>query len=147
MTHVFENPDPRFFRLKVGSSVSFKTIPQWFVMVEAQSRANHREMRERLRKVANLQPGFGVVFFAEKAEIVTQCEQTVKQGVRFCDSTLQLVHVGEPKTAREKDPFPSRQTIRAALGSVAQHQTVRNQFALNGGDRSSNARIINWQEP
>jgi hypothetical protein len=30
-------------------------------------------MRERLRKVANLQPGFGVVFFAEKAEIVTQC--------------------------------------------------------------------------
>jgi hypothetical protein len=36
-------------------------------------------MRKRLRKVADLQPGFGVIFFAEKTEIVTQFEQTVKR--------------------------------------------------------------------
>jgi len=81
-------------------------------------------MRKRLRKVANLPPGFSVIFFAEKAEIVTQCEQTVKQSVCFCDSTLHLVRVGEPKTAREKDPFSGRQPIRAAFGSVAQHQPI-----------------------
>src|SRR4029077_10013960 len=73
-------------------------------------------MRKRLRKVANLQPGFSVIFFTKKAEIVTQCEQTVKQSVCFCDSTLHLVRVGEPKTAREKDPFSGRQPIRAAFG-------------------------------
>jgi len=47
-------------------------------------------MRKRLRKVANLQPGFGVIFFTEEAEIVPQCEQTVKQGVCFRDSTLHV---------------------------------------------------------
>lgn len=65
------------------SSGSCNTIPQRFVIVEAQSRTNHREMRKRLRKVTNLRPGLGVIFFAEKTEIVTQCKQTVKQGVCF----------------------------------------------------------------
>jgi hypothetical protein len=35
-------------------------------------------MRKRLRKVTDLQPGTGVIFFAEKAEIVTKCEKMVK---------------------------------------------------------------------
>ena len=88
--------------------------------METQGCTNHREMRKRLRKVTNLQPGFGIIFFAEETDIVTQCEQTVKQGVCFCDTTLHLVHVDEPETAREKNPFSGRQPIRAAfrLGSA-----------------------------
>src|SRR6476620_4102026 len=65
----------RAHSLKRRSSGSFNTIPQRLVIVEAQGRTNQREMRKRLRKVANLQLGFGVIFFTEEAKIVPQCEQ------------------------------------------------------------------------
>jgi hypothetical protein len=75
---VRDKTGPHFFRNSVRSSVSLKSISQGFVPVEAYSRPDHREMRKRLGEVANLQPSFRVIFFSEKAEIVSQCEQTVK---------------------------------------------------------------------
>src|ERR1700722_10203662 len=72
-------------------------LPQRLVMMQAERGMNQREMRKRLRKIADLQPGPGVIFLAEKTEIVAQREQTVQQGVCFRDPTLQLVDVGEPK--------------------------------------------------
>src|ERR1700722_2395182 len=99
-------------------------LPQGLVMMQAERGMNQREMRKRLGEVADLQPGPGVIFLAEKAEIVTQRQQTVQQGRRLRDATLQLVDVGEPEAAREKDPFAGRQAIRSAFRSVPQHQTV-----------------------
>ena len=65
------------------------------------------QMRERLRKVANLQPGFGVVFFAAKAEIVTQCEQTVQARRSLLRFDLAVDTSASQKLHARKTPSPA----------------------------------------
>jgi hypothetical protein len=49
-------------------------------IVQAQGRPDEGEMRERLRKIAELPPCLRIVFFREQADIVAPREQALEQG-------------------------------------------------------------------
>ena len=55
---------------------------------------------------------------------------------------------GQPERARKKHSFPPGQSIHAFFfGSIAKHETVSHQFALDRFDRPAHSPVGKWQEP
>src|SRR5215470_4230289 len=109
---------------------------------QAQGRSDERKMRECLREIAKLPLRLRIVFLGEQADIVAQREQTLEQGRCFGVAMLQLVIVGQPKTAGQKNTFPGRQTIDVVLGSITQHEAVDHELPLDRRDRATHPWII-----
>ena len=83
-----------------------------------------------------------------KSHIVPKGQEPFEEGARVVDSPEQRVCVAEPKAAREKCSFASRQTvdILARTRRVAVHEREAHQLLLDRRDRSTNARIIGGKE-
>src|SRR5215510_9249468 len=93
-------------------------------IVQAQGRSDECKMGECLREVAELPPRPRIVFLCQQTDIVAQREQALEQGTCFNIAMLQLVIVGQPKAARQKNTFAGRQAIDVSLRSITQHKTV-----------------------
>src|SRR5215471_16289557 len=115
-------------------------------IVQAHGGTDESEMRECLREVAELPPGTRIVFFREQPHIVAQREQALEQRECFGLAVLQLVNVGKPEAAREKDTLSRRQAINVRPGSIAQHQAVDHELLLDGRDGAAHAWIVHRQE-
>src|SRR5271163_1295143 len=63
---------------------------------------DEREMRERLRKIADQALEVRIVFFAQQADIVAQPDQPSEQLFSFAEALLQYVDVDQPETAGEE---------------------------------------------
>src|SRR5438093_13644001 len=78
---------------------------------EDERRLDQREVRERLRKVAELAPGDGVVLLGEEADVVAQVEQTLEELARFLVAPLERQHGGEPERTRKEDAFAAGEAV------------------------------------
>jgi hypothetical protein len=99
-------------------------------------------MRECLREIAELPPRIRIVFFGEQADIVAKREQALEQGACFGVAVLQLVIIGKPEAAREKDAFSRRQAINVRPGSITQHKAVDHELPLDCRDLRSERKCF-----
>src|SRR3546814_15140880 len=63
---------------------------------------DQRQMRKRLREIAELAPVHRVVFLGQQADVIAQAQQPFEQSAGFRVPAEQDVIVGEPETAGEK---------------------------------------------
>src|SRR5438093_4385009 len=80
-------------------------------LAEDERRLDQREVRERLRKVAELAPGDGVVLLGEEADVVAQVEQTLEELAGFLVAPLERQHGGEPERTRKEDAFAAGEAV------------------------------------
>src|SRR5215212_3179330 len=115
---------------------------------EGERGLDERQVRERLRKVAELHLGPRILFFAQKAEIVTQSEQAIEQRLRFVQPALHGEDFDQPERASQEDTFTRRQPIDMLLllASVAKQETVDTQLASDRLDGRDESRIVRRQE-
>src|SRR6476660_9653808 len=72
---------------------------------------DERDVRERLRKVADEALLHDVVLLRQQSQIVSQRQEPAKQLVRLARASLQRVVVRQPERAGEKRPLACRQTV------------------------------------
>jgi hypothetical protein len=70
-------------------------------------RIDQRDMRERLREIADLPAGSRVVFLRQQSEIVAQIEKPLEHRPRVGITSLQDIIVGEPEASRGAVPKPN----------------------------------------
>src|SRR5215213_8205453 len=115
---------------------------------EGERGLDERQVRERLRKVAELHPGPRIVFFAQEAEIVTQSEQAIEQRLRFVQPALHSEDFDQPERASQEDAFARWEPIDMLLilASVAKQETVDTELASDRFDGRDESRIVRRQE-
>src|SRR6478735_2988601 len=99
---------------------------------EATRRLDHREMRERLREVAEVVTGLGVELLGVETERRRDADQSLQQVTR----ALLLADDGEgrdqPERADQERALLARQSVVGLVGAVAQDESVFGQIV---GDR------------
>ena len=87
---------------------------------------DERDMRERLRKVADLALGDVVVLFGEEADVVSKRQQLLEELHGFVMPADHLEVVDHPERTGEKGTLASDQTIggTGVLGVVAEDKAV-----------------------
>ena len=75
-------------------------------MTDIMCRVDQREVRERLREIAELAAAAGIVFLGEQPDVVARRQQALEQLARLVVASLQDVVVGEPEAAGRKTPSP-----------------------------------------
>ena len=114
---------------------------------EIERRVHEGEMRERLRKVAELPLVPGVVLLGHQAEVVAESHEPREELMRLVVATEQFVAVAEPEGAREKDALARRQPVDSRLvRAVAEDEAVLQQLPLDGFDRAADARVCCGQK-
>ena len=76
-------------------------------------RVHEREVRERLREVAEQPLRDGVVLLGEQADVVREADEPLEERARFVVAADQLVAVDEPERAREEHALAGRQAVDA----------------------------------
>lgn len=77
------------------------------------------EMRERLRKVADVALQLCVLFLGQKPQVITQSEKPFEQFFSFRQAASQGVVVDQPESAREECALFPWQAVGTVLGVVA----------------------------
>ena len=103
-------------------------------------------MGERLRKVAELAAGAGVVLLGEQPHVVAQREEPIVEPARLVPAPEQHQVVHQPEGAGEEEPFARRKPVHPGLGGVALDEPVHEQLTLDGGHRPAHARILGGEE-
>jgi hypothetical protein len=70
-----------------------------------------------------------------------QSEEPLEQRLGVCLATHQRERIREPEGAWEEVALAGRQTIDAGMRSIAQHQSVDDELALDGLDGAPHARV------
>ena len=92
---------------------------------EIQRRVHQRQVRERLRKIAQLAPQPRIVLLGEQPDIVAQRPQSLEQPSRIVPTTQQHVVVGEPETACEEGTLSRREPVVRVAGVVPEELAAR----------------------
>lgn len=87
-----------------------------------------------------------VPFLAEQANVVAQGQEPFEKFGGLCAAAGAQESVDEPEGAGEKDALGAGQTVVAVFGSVAQHETVCGQVALDGVDGTQDAGVVRREE-
>src|SRR5947207_9835980 len=104
-------------------------------------------MRKGLRKISQLAFRDWIVFLRQKAEVVSQTEQSLEKVARFLFSADAMQTGCQPERARQKHPFSSGQPIHTFFfGSIAKHETVSHQLAFDRFNRPAHSLVGKWQE-
>src|SRR5690349_2953107 len=74
-------------------------------------RIDERDVRERLRKIAQLALSARVVFLGEQPNIVAQADEPVEHVLRLDQAASHHISVGKPETAGQKGAFAGRETV------------------------------------
>ena len=117
-------------------------------------RIDKRQMRKRLRKVAQMTFGGWVVFLGQKPNIVPQRQQPFEQLARVVISFLQNVIVSKPETARQKYALARRQAVGPCAGVIPQNKAVAQRLRsmaakvprMRGSDGGRKPTIGNQQQ-
>jgi hypothetical protein len=99
---------------------------------------------EGLRKVAELPPGRGVVFFGEQADVVSEREQAREERSPFVEATREGVVGGEPEAAGEEGALSLGKPVdgvRVVGGRVAVDEAVAAELALDRRHGSAHALV------
>src|SRR5215471_3787110 len=91
---------------------------------------------------AELPPRLRIIFFREQADIVAQRKKALEQCACFGVAMLQLIIIGKPESAREKDAFSGRQAINVRLCSITQHKAVDHELPLDRRDGAAHPWIV-----
>ena len=104
--------EQRYFdRCIAGFSVGF------LACAEIMRGVDQRDMRQRLREIAGLAAGTGIVLFGQQAEIVGDRDHAVEQRLRLVDLARQHIGVRQPKRAGEERAFDRLLSRRTSRGS------------------------------
>src|SRR6201995_1309682 len=99
-------------------------------------------MRERLRKVPEQPPGFGVVLLRQQAEIVAEIDEALEELERLVVTAEQLVAVAEPERARQDPAFAAGYPVGGRLARlVAAQEAAVQELALDCLDRAADPRV------
>src|SRR6266478_599348 len=102
---------------------------------------HEREMRERLREVAEEPLLHRVVLLREQAEVVRKPDKAVEERVRVVVPTGQLIAIDEPERARQKYALARRKAVDAVMvGAVAQDEPVLQEIVFDRLDRAADPR-------
>src|ERR1700761_3191691 len=104
-------------------------------------RIDEREMRESLRKVAEVATVVRIVFLRQKPHVIAQSQQPLEQSASLVVTTQQHIIVDQPEAAGEKGALARGQAVDCGPGVIAQDKSVAQQLALDGGDCALDARI------
>src|SRR5712691_200411 len=110
-------------------------------VTEVMRGVDERDVRERLREVADLAAAARVVLLGQQADVVAQREDPLEQRARLVDAPEQHVRVGEPEAARDEHPFARRQAVLGFTGAVPDDEAVAQQLALDCLDGLFHPRI------
>ena len=102
---------------------------------------DQRDVREGLRKVADLAGEARVVLLGEESDVVTQRKQVLEKLAGLLDASLQDEIVGQPKAAGQKCPFSGRQAVHQLSGVVPHDETVDDEALLDCFHRSDDTRV------
>ena len=106
-------------------------------------RGDEREVRERLREVAEQALRLRVVLLAKQADVVREAEQPLEQLVRLVVPAEQLVAVDEPERARQEHALArpaARRRRPRACGSGATKPSCSRSRSI-AVDRAAHARV------
>ena len=95
-------------------------------LTDRERRADEREVGERLREVAELPAGDGVVLLGEQPDVVAEVEQSLEQLAGLVELALPGEYLDQPERAGEKDALARREPVDVAVlvGEVAEDEAV-----------------------
>src|SRR6266487_6384034 len=116
-----------------------------FLPGEIERRIDERDVRKRLREVAELASRPRVPFLGQQAELGAQVEQPLEDLLRLVEPSLQGEVVSKPERAGKECAFARRQsvdTLPFLVGGVAIDESVVQELTLDRSDGAHHARII-----
>src|SRR5579864_2021167 len=84
------------------------------VRQHVERRVDEREVRERLREIAELTLRSRIVFLREEPDVVGEADETIEERHRLVAAAEQLEAVDEPERARKEDALARRKPVDAA---------------------------------
>lgn len=115
------------------------------IMRNVACRVDQRQMAQSLRKVAEHSFISWIVGFGQKADIIAETQEPLKQQARIFLASNQGEAVGQPETTREKSGLTRWERIDIWFCAIAQYKAVGHQIALNG-DGAPYARVAGRQK-
>jgi hypothetical protein len=113
---------------------------------EVISAVDQRQMRKRLRKIADQALGALIVFFTQQTDVVPQGNEIAEKPLRVGNAALQNVGINEPKAAGEKRAFFWREPVVCLFRVITHDKTVAQQAALDCRDSNFHPRIGDGQK-
>ena len=107
---------------------------------------DQRDVRQRLREIAEHHAVDRIVFLGEQADVVAQPEQMGEALLRFAPAAHQRQRVGEPERAGQERAFAFGQAVGRGMLAVALDEAVLHELARDRLHRGDDARIARRQE-
>src|SRR5258708_1841620 len=108
---------------------------------EVQRRVHERDVRERLREVAEHTLALRIILFCEETNIVHKTEEPLEVRLRLFVPTKQYEHIDVPKRAGEKCALSFGQSINARMRDVTTYEAINKKVLLDRHHRVNDPRI------
>src|ERR1700679_3386274 len=98
-------------------------------------------MRERLREIAELAFGDGIIFFRQKPDIIPDFQQPLEHSDGLVMTPLQFIIVYHPERTRQKGSFSLGEAVDGGILCVSPDKAIFHKIGFDGLDRAHYSRI------